>query len=105
MLIKVVRNDKNFPLNFHLLDTKGKDLDLSSVTSMTLKIQFYKGSKNLIEITNYTVTEASKGECYFSVAEEFVGSFYGEGSGEIEIQIGSQTVTTEHFSFEILKDL
>ena len=104
MLVKVIRNDKNYPLNFQLFDAKGDYLDLSSVTSMTLKIQFYN-SPNLIEITNYKVTDASKGEGYFTVAEEFVGSFYGEGYGEIEIQIGSQTVTTEPFSFKILKDL
>lgn len=101
--ISVVRNDSNFPLNFTIKDAEGDIVDLTDA-SPVLKVQKYNSSSLAFSVNGSVISE-SDGTCEFIITDE-VESIYGDYVAEIEINWSSgKKLTTEQFSFKILKDL
>ena len=101
--IKIVRNDKNFALEFVIYDLDGNPVDLTGISSLKLKYKEY-GDSTVQEI-NGTVIDAKSGKCRFNVKDEFVG-ITGEFKAELEmIWADGKVLTAPGITIKVIPDL
>ena len=100
--IEIVRGDKNFYLQFTILDSDGNAVDLTNATPK-LKWQKYTDG-TVYEITG-EVVDATAGTCKFLVKDEFVG-VTGEFKAEIEITYSDgKVITAPNLTIKVIPDL
>jgi len=101
--IKIVRNDKNFILEFTIYDLDGNVVDLTGITSIKLKCKQYGDS--IVKEINGTVTDPENGQCQFLVKDEFVG-VTGEFKAEIEMTFSNgKVLTAPGITIKVIPDL
>ena len=100
--IEIVRGDRNFYLEFTILDSDGNVLDLTNATPR-LKWKNYEDG-TVYEIVGDLV-EPKEGTCRFFVEDQFVG-VTGEFKAEIEITYSDgRVITAPNLSIKVIPDL
>jgi len=92
-IIKVVKDDKTYDINFTLQDANGNAINLTNAT-MQLKVQASNSTELKFAGTMNTVSAAS-GTCKYTVAQ---GNFNQSGNFNAEIEV-SYTGTGEIITF------
>jgi len=102
--ITLVRNDANYVLQFYIKDQDGNAVNLTDVSSLTLKIQKY-GTSTLHASISGSVVNATEGICQFTVQDEFT-AVTGDFKAEVEITYSSgKTITAPEIYIKVIPDL
>ena len=97
--IEIVKGDKNFILQFQILDADGNPVDLTNA-SATLKFKNYEDGT--LYSLNGNVIDATNGKVQFNTGETFV-DLEGEFKGEIELVYeGGQKITAPNIVIKVI---
>jgi len=100
--IEIVRGDRNFYLEFTILDADGNVVNLTNATPKLKWKNYSDGSVNSI---TGEVVNATEGTCRFLVQDEFVG-VTGEFKAEIEITYSDgKIITAPNLCIKVIPDL
>lgn len=101
--LTLIRNDKNFYLEFEVRDSEGQIVDITDC-SIGFKMQKY-GENTLTIDKDCTVINGTLGLCQVLIEDEIVGES-GEFYAELEIRWPSgKVLTAPDILVKILKDL
>lgn len=101
--LTLVRNDKNFYLEFEVRDSEGEIVDITGC-SIGFKMQKY-GESNLTINKAGGVTVGTLGLCQVLIEDEIIGKS-GEFYAELEIRWSSgKILTAPDIYVKVLKDL
>lgn len=102
--ITIVRNDKNFVLEFTIYDADSVIVDLTGVSSIKLKYKSYSNG-TVTSITGTVIEPSTSGKAQFIIGEQFVG-ITGEFKAEIEITyLSGQVLTAPNLTIEVIPDI
>jgi len=100
--ITLVRNDRNYWIQFHILDPDSNPIDLTDCTPK-LKIESY--STSFFKTITGEVVNAESGICRFKITDEFT-DITGEFRAEIELEYANgQILTAPNITIKVLPDL
>ena len=103
-VVEVVQNDEGYDINFTIKNYSGNAVDLASVSEIKFKVAAV-GESSLELDGNCTITDASNGECKYTVQD---GELATIGFYHAELQItysGGKIITTKRFDVRVVKDL
>ena len=102
--VKVVRNDTKFLLDFTIYDLDNNIVDLSDVSTISLKFKSYADG-TVTTISGSPVGDGSGGEVQFLVLDEFKG-ITGNFKAEIELIFSDgKILTAPNIVLKVIPDL
>lgn len=103
--IIIIRNDKNFVLEFTIYTADGDLVDLTNVSEILLKFQAYEDG-TVTSITGTVVGSSPLlGQAQFLIGSQFVG-ITGEFKAEIQITYTSgRVLTAPNIYIKVIADL
>jgi len=102
--VEIVRNDKNFILDFTIYDLDNEPVDLANVSSIIFKFESYEDG-TVTSISGEVIDEAG-GEAQFFVEDEFVDISLGNYKAEIQITyVSGKVLTAPNIILKVIRDL